>query len=65
MSDFVGELINIIQNVGFPIACCCVMFYQNMKLKDTIEQMTTKFTDALSQNTEMLKEIYNKVDKND
>jgi len=30
----------LISNVGFPIACCCVMFYQNSKLQQTLQEIT-------------------------
>lgn len=30
----------LITNVGFPIACCCVMFYQNSKLQETLHDVT-------------------------
>lgn len=43
------EITNIISNVGFPIACCIVMFYNNSKFTDvlsnlniTLKEMTTR-----------------------
>lgn len=30
----------LISSVGFPIAACCVMFYQNSKLQETLQQVT-------------------------
>lgn len=30
------ELVNLINNVGFPIVCCAFMFSQNNKLSTTI-----------------------------
>lgn len=33
-------LTNLIGSVGFPIAACCVMFYQNSKLQSTLSELT-------------------------
>lgn len=30
----------LISTVGFPIACCCVMFYQNSQLQKTLAELT-------------------------
>lgn len=30
----------LITTVGFPIACCCVMFYQNSQLQKTLSELT-------------------------
>lgn len=32
-------LITAISTVGFPIAACCVMFFQNNKLQDTLKDI--------------------------
>lgn len=29
----------LISTVGFPIACCCVMFYQNSQLQKTLSEL--------------------------
>lgn len=34
------QITQLISNVGFPIACCCVMFYQNSKLQQTLQEIT-------------------------
>lgn len=48
----VSSITQLISNVGFPIAACCVMFYQNSKLQDTLSNisatmqvLTNKITD--------------------
>ena len=33
------ELINLITNVGFPIACCVVLFYNNSKFTETLNSL--------------------------
>lgn len=37
--DF-NEIISAISTVGFPIVCCGVLFLQNNKLRDTVEENT-------------------------
>ena len=46
-----NELINLITNVGFPIACCVVLFYNN-----------SKFTEALNNLNVTLKEISTRIE---
>lgn len=36
----VTEITTMISTVGFPIAACCVMFYQNSKLQETLQDVT-------------------------
>lgn len=44
--DF-NAIITAISTVGFPIVCCGVLFVQNNKLRDTVEE-NTKAIIALS-----------------
>ena len=46
-----NELTNLITNVGFPIACCVVLFYNN-----------SKFTEALNNLNVTLKEISTRIE---
>lgn len=46
------EITNLISNVGFPIACCVVMFYNN-----------SKFTDVLSNLNVTLKEMATRIEQ--
>lgn len=39
MSD-INTLTQLIANMGFPIACCCYLFYSNDKLRSTLEENT-------------------------
>ena len=39
MEDF-NIILQAISTVGFPIVCCIVLFLQNNKLRDTIEDNT-------------------------
>ena len=33
------ELVNVISNVGFPIACCIVMFINNSKFSEALNNL--------------------------
>ena len=35
-----NEVQTLIGSLGFPIACCCVMFVQNSKLQKTLSELT-------------------------
>lgn len=35
---------SLIGSLGFPIVACCVMFYQNSKLQDTLTELTKTLT---------------------
>lgn len=35
------EIITLIQGVGFPIACCVVLFYEQKKLVGALADLTT------------------------
>ena len=45
------DMVNLIQNVGFPIACCVVMFINN-----------TKFSEALNNLNITLKELSTRIE---
>ena len=34
------DITTLITNVGFPIACCIVLFWQNTKLRDSLDSNT-------------------------
>jgi len=37
----INTITQLIGSFGFPIACCCVMFYQNAKMQETLSNLTT------------------------
>ena len=49
----INTITQIVSNVGFPIACCCVMFYQNGKLQETLTQLSN----TLAQMSDRLKDV--------
>lgn len=50
--DF-NSIMQAISTVGFPIVCCGVLFYQNNKLTETINELKV----TLVENTTILKTI--------
>lgn len=49
----------LIGSVGFPIAACCVMFYQNSKMQQTLSSIAT----AMSSMTDKIRDIETKLNK--
>ena len=49
----------LIGSVGFPIAACCVMFYQNTKLQETLSDLSK----TLSTMNERISDIENHIKK--
>ena len=46
-------IMSAVSTVGFPIVCCGVLFYQNSKLTETINELKV----TLVENTTILKSI--------
>ena len=55
------NLINIIQTLGFPIACVVALFWQNTKMQEQHKEEMTKMIEALNNNTLALTEIKDKI----
>ena len=55
------KLIEIVQNLGFPIAVACAMFWQNMRMQDLHKEEMTKVVDAVNNNTLALTELKDKI----
>lgn len=49
----VNIISTLIGSVGFPIAACCIMFYQNSKMQETL----TELTKTLSTMNERLSDV--------
>ena len=43
--DVINYITTLISNVGFPIACCCVLFWQNNKMRDSLDKNTQAIED--------------------
>lgn len=55
-------IIQLIQTVGFPIACAVALFWQNMKLQEQHKEEMAKVTDVLKNNTVAIIELKNSID---
>lgn len=48
--EIINLIAELVTKVGFPIACCCVLFMQNNKLQDTLKDISItmqKMSDAI------------------
>ena len=52
------NFVELINNVGFPICCCIVLFLQNNKLTKTIADLK----DTLTENSTLLKQLLERKD---
>ena len=57
-----ATITQIITSVGFPIAMCVGLLYYVMKQSETRKEETTKFTQALNNNTLILQRLCDKLD---
>jgi hypothetical protein len=55
-------VVQFINGVGFPIACCVALFYQNNKQAENHTKEMTELKTVIENNTLVLKELATKVD---
>lgn len=55
------EVIKVIQELGFPIACVIALFWQNNKMQAQHKEESDKMTAALNNNTLALTELKDKI----
>lgn len=48
------EIVAIISNVGFPIACAAAMFLQMEKEREAHKEESKKWVDAINKNTSVI-----------
>lgn len=56
-----STIVQIISSLGFPIACCVAMFWQNNKLNESHKEETTKLNEAINNNTMALNHLIDKL----
>lgn len=54
-------VIQLISSLGFPIACCIAMFWQNNKLNENHKEETNKLNEAINNNTIALNHLIDKL----
>ena len=60
--DTLQTVINLIKDLGFPIAVCIAMFWLNNKQVEQHKEEMTKVTDALNNNTLARSELRDRLD---
>jgi hypothetical protein len=54
-------IVQLISSLGFPIACCVAMFWQNNKLNESHKEETAKLNEAINNNTIALNQLIDKL----
>lgn len=60
-----STIVQIISSLGFPIACCVAMFWQNNKLNESHKEETAKLNEAINNNTIALNHLIDKIGGSD
>ena len=58
-----SAIASLISQVGFPIACCCVMFYTLTREQDSHKQEMSAMVEAVNNNTIALTKLVDKIEK--
>lgn len=51
-----NEIIQAVSTVGFPIACCCFLLWQNSKQDAYHREQQEKLRETISENTKAIEE---------
>lgn len=52
-----NEIIQAISTVGFPIACCCFLLWQNSRQDEYHREEMEKLRDTISENTRIIDKL--------
>lgn len=55
-----NAIVQLVSSLGFPIACCIAMFWQNNKLNENHKAEVSKLNEAINNNTIALNHIIDK-----
>ena len=55
------NIIEIIRDLGFPIACVVALFWQNTRLNDQHKEEMNKMVEAVNNNTQVLTALKEKI----
>lgn len=53
---------NLVSNVGFPIACACLMFYQMEQERKAHKEESATWVEALNRNTLVVERVLEKLE---
>lgn len=59
--DIVNVVTSLISNMGFPIACVCVMFWMQIKEREAHAEESAEWVKALNRNTLVMERIMAKL----
>ena len=57
MQEIIQLIIQLIGAVGFPIACCCFLLWQNSKQDQYNREQQEKLRQTIDQNTKSIDEL--------
>lgn len=61
MTEVVQLISQLVSNVGFPIACVCVLFYMQNKEREAHKEESEKWVEALNNNTKVMEKVLGKL----
>lgn len=61
MTEVVQLVSQLVSNVGFPIACVCVLFYMQNKEREAHKEESEKWVEALNNNTKVMEKVLGKL----
>lgn len=59
--DVVQQVVDIINQVGFPIACVVAMFWQMEKERESHAAESEKWVEAINRNTNVIEKLTDKL----
>lgn len=57
----INAIVEVITRLGFPIACCIAMFWQNNRLNESHKAEITKLNEAINNNMIALNHLIDKI----
>ena len=60
--ETVNIVSQLVSNLGFPIACVCVMFWQVEKERKAHKEESDKWVEALNRNTEVMTRVLDRLE---
>ena len=63
MNEVVQIISQLVSNLGFPIACVCVMFWQQNEERKNHAAESEKWVEALNRNTVAIEQLCAKMGK--
>lgn len=60
-----NSIVQIINNVGFPIVVAGALFWQNIKTNDNYQNLLKELTDIIDNNTRSIKELTDRLGGHD